>query len=799
MKLRLKRYVFLIMAFLLLQTGLSSIALAADVVASGTCGQGVSWTLDSSGLLTISGTGSIDNYSYSNQPWYPYRSSVTAVSVSDGVTAIGDRAFYGFSALTKVTIPSSVTSIGGYAFYNCTSLTNVTIPTSVTIIGNYAFHGCGSVKATISGFTTNITSSSFYGCRLTAIIPDGELSVRDKAFSGCKGLTEVMFPSSIKYIGEYAFSHCENLTDVTIPNSVRSIGNGAFTGCSSMTNVTIPLSVKGIGAYAFADCSALTSMLIPEGVTSIELGTFQDCSILTSVMIPTSVTSIDLYAFDACYCLTDVYYPGAEVAWSALLTNIGSHNEYLISAEVHYNAIPITITNQPESQTVTAGEAVTFTVVAQGATSYQWQWRKGSSGTWTDSSAATTGYNTNTLKVSAAATRNGYQYRCKVSNSAGEVISSTVTLTVVSLPTITTQPEDKTVTLGETATFTVAAENATSYQWYFRFSASDDWQESTAASGKTATYSVTTAERHNGYQYRCKVSNSAGEVYSSTVTLKVKPKITTQPKSVSVAEGGTATFTVAASGATSYQWQWRNGSSGTWADSTSATTGYNTKTLKVSATAVRNGYQYRCKVSNSAGTTYTNIVTLTVLSKPTITTQPKSVSAAEGGTATFTVAASGATSYLWQWRNGSSGTWADCTSATTGYNTKTLKVSAASHRNGYQYRCAVSNSNGTTYTNIVTLTVRSKPAITTQPKSVSVAEGGTAAFTVAATGATSYQWQWRNGSSGTWADCTSATTGYNTATLKVSAASHRNGYQYRCLVSNASGEVFTNIVTLTVK
>ncbi len=474
------------------------------------------------------------------------------------------------------------------------------------------------------------------------------------------------------------------------------------------------------------------------------------------------------------------------------------------SSQLWYLEGSISITTQPKSVSVAEGGTATFTVAANGATSYQWQWRNGSSGTWADSTSATTGYNTKTLKVSATAARNGYQYRCKVSNSMGTTISGIATLTVESKPAITTQPKSVSVAEGGTAAFTVAATGATSYQWQWRNGSSGTWADSTSATTgyNTKTLKVSATAVRNGYQYRCKVSNSAGTTYTNIVTLTVvsKPAITTQPKSVSAAEGGTATFTVAATGATSYQWQWRNGSSGTWTDSTSATTGYNTKTLKVSATAARSGYQYRCKVSNSSGTTYTNIATLTVLSKPAITTQPKSVSVAEGGTATFTVAATGATSYLWQWRDGSSGTWVDCTSATTGYNTATLKVSAASHRNGYQYRCKVSNSAGTTYSGTVTLTVKSStiPSITKQPKSVIVGEGGTAAFTVAATGATSYLWQWRNGSSGTWADCTSATTGYNTATLKVSAASHRNGYQYRCLVSNASGEVYTNVVSLTV-
>ena len=99
-----------------------------------------------------------------------------------------------------------------------------------------------------------------------------------------------------------------------------------------------------------------------------------------------------------------------------------------------------------------------------------------------------------------------------------------------------------------------------------------------------------------------------------------------------------------------------------------------------------------------------SVATLTVSTKPVITTQPKSVTAASGTTAKFTVVATGASSYLWQWSKDGGSTWKDCTSATTGYNTATLQVNTTG-RNGYKYRCKVSNSNGTTTSTVATLTV----------------------------------------------------------------------------------------------
>ncbi|MBR3555847.1 MAG: immunoglobulin domain-containing protein, partial [Oscillospiraceae bacterium] len=153
------------------------------------------------------------------------------------------------------------------------------------------------------------------------------------------------------------------------------------------------------------------------------------------------------------------------------------------------------------------------------ATSYQWYYRTSSSGSWT-AVAASSG-KTSTYSLTAAARHNGYQYRCKVTNAAGSVYSNTVTLTVNGKPVITTQPTSWAVTVGQTAIFKVTATGATSYQWYYRTSSTGSWTAVAASSGKTSTYSLTAAARHNGYQYRCKVSNATGYVYTSIVTLMV--------------------------------------------------------------------------------------------------------------------------------------------------------------------------------------------------------------------------------------------------------------------------------------
>ncbi len=134
--------------------------------------------------------------------------------IPEGITSIGDYAFYGASGLTSITIPNSVTSIGTYAFQNCSGLTSVTIPNSVTSIGTYAFQNCS-------------------------------------------GLTSITIPNSVTSIGGYAFQNCSGLTSITIPNSVTRIGDYVFEGCSSLTSIIIPENVTSISSNAFSDCPNL--------------------------------------------------------------------------------------------------------------------------------------------------------------------------------------------------------------------------------------------------------------------------------------------------------------------------------------------------------------------------------------------------------------------------------------------------------------------------------------------------------------------------------------------------------------
>ena len=209
----------------------------------GKCGDNLQWSLSSDGVLTIDGTGEMDDYrplNYLLAPWNAHMNKINTIIANSGMTHIGNSAFYYCSSLTAVTIPDSVISIGAGAFTGCSSLGSVDIPSSVTSIGNSAFGVCSSLTSvTIPDSVISIGNSTFAYCSslTTVTIPDSVISIGEQAFIGCSSLGSVDIPGSVTSIGNYAFDYCSSLTAITIPNSVTSIGNSAFANCTSLSDV----------------------------------------------------------------------------------------------------------------------------------------------------------------------------------------------------------------------------------------------------------------------------------------------------------------------------------------------------------------------------------------------------------------------------------------------------------------------------------------------------------------------------------------------------------------------------------
>jgi len=202
--------------------------------------------------------------------------SLQAASVDDLTFSLinGDTEYSVSDCLTtasgSLVIPSAynglpVTSIGNNAFDLCTSLTGITIPNGVTSIGARAFRYTSLTDITIPDSVISIDIDAFNSCRsLTGItIPDGVTSIQSRTFANCSNLASITIPDSVTFIDFRAFADCSSLTSITIPSSVSSIGVSAFSGCYNLTDITIPDSVISIGNGAFNACTGLNEINLP--------------------------------------------------------------------------------------------------------------------------------------------------------------------------------------------------------------------------------------------------------------------------------------------------------------------------------------------------------------------------------------------------------------------------------------------------------------------------------------------------------------------------------------------------------
>lgn len=311
---------FLLTALLFL---LPTEAKAAEVLGSGTCGADLTWTLTDDGLLTISGTGPMDNYIPSDAP-SPWDNDTRIVSIviEEGVTSIGDYAFSNCLALEEITIADSVTSIGKYTFQRCGSLVGFTLPQGITAIPDGMLVGCGRItQFTIPDSVTSIGSEAFMEClSLTEfVIPDKVVSIGNYAFANCKYITTITIPDSVKTIGEHAFFYCASLKSLTLGSGLESIGTNCFRNVNHLSSVYVddvadwcqidfgfPFANPLGSATLYVAGQPLTELNIPEGVTHIGNNSFNGYTPLKSVTFSNTVTEVGDYAFNNCTNLLTV-------------------------------------------------------------------------------------------------------------------------------------------------------------------------------------------------------------------------------------------------------------------------------------------------------------------------------------------------------------------------------------------------------------------------------------------------------------------------------------------------------------
>jgi len=256
---------------------------------SGKCGPSAYWSFDSStGTLTISGSGAMNDYEYGNDyPWMDYRDSIQTIVIGDQITQIGRNAFP-WTACSTIKFGKNVRSIGERAFNGCRNLNgDLTLPDSVQTIGAGAFQGCEKLSGDLT-------------------IPDSVQTIGDSAFEFCTGLNGTLtLGKNLRTIGKKAFSGCAFTGSLTIPEGITEIANGTFS--SSRSNgmftgtLTLPSTLKTIGAEAFAYTDFSGELLIPDSVTSIGAHAFKECDGFGGTLsLPDSIKTVGERAFYLC-------------------------------------------------------------------------------------------------------------------------------------------------------------------------------------------------------------------------------------------------------------------------------------------------------------------------------------------------------------------------------------------------------------------------------------------------------------------------------------------------------------------
>ena len=300
-------------------------------------------------------------------------SEFSEIIIGEGVTVIGEKAFYGCNAVNNISIPRSITSIGKNAFYGCTGdiTINCNVPDCITNsfggITQTPFQGAEFKKIIISEGVTRIGDHAFLNLKsITDIImPNTLITIEDGVFSGCTGLTNITIPKNVTSIGINVFNgitgtliiNCNipdpdpywgafegyDISEIKIGNNVTKIGEKAFKDCKKLNSITIPNSIQSIGKEAFFGCegeltifcdipdaiidensnsfgsfygSKFTKVAINEGVAKIGSHAFKNCNTITHIDIPNSITTINDHAFENCNALTNITIPNR-------ITNIG--------------------------------------------------------------------------------------------------------------------------------------------------------------------------------------------------------------------------------------------------------------------------------------------------------------------------------------------------------------------------------------------------------------------------------------------------------------------------------------------
>lgn len=272
------------------ELGNESVSGADTAEAEGICGKNLTYVLDSEGVLTISGNGEMYNYNSINQaPWKDYRSSIKKVLIDEGVTSIGEQAFWNCKSLEEAILPESLQVIGKNSFYLCASLKEISLQDNISVIGNMAF--CGTALSTIvysgdeetfynikigsynesftgvaveyleekiveSGTCGRTVEWVFYESGKLKVTGNGAMYSYNSAkpspwYKYAAQINSIEIQEGITIIGEQAFRNCVNIESINLPESVSEIKKNAFIGCKNLSEVEMKNQNVKVNANAF--------------------------------------------------------------------------------------------------------------------------------------------------------------------------------------------------------------------------------------------------------------------------------------------------------------------------------------------------------------------------------------------------------------------------------------------------------------------------------------------------------------------------------------------------------------------
>ena len=450
------------------------------------------------------------------------------------------------------------------------------------------------------------------------------------------------------------------------------------------------------------------------------------------------------------------------------------------------------ITVQPQNVKGKAGDVVTFSISAEHAEKYQWQYSKNGSDFF---KSGVTGNKTDTITVNLTNTYVKYYWRCVITGEDGvEVVSDAATTIIPQAAVITVQPQNAKGKAGEVVTFSVAAEHAENYQWQYSKNGTDFFK-SGVTGNKTDTITVNLTNTYVKYYWRCVITGEDGvEVVSDAATTVIPQAavITVQPQNARGKVGNVVTFSVEAEHVESYQWQYSKNGTDFFK---SGVTGNKTDTITVNLTNTYVKYYWRCVITGEDGVEVVSDAATTVIPQAAvITAQPQNARGKVGNVVTFSVEAEHAESYQWQYsKNGTD----FFKSGVTGNKTDTISVNLTNTYAKYYWRCVITGEDGVeVISDAATTIILQAAVITEQPQNAKGKAGDVVTFSVEAEHAESYQWQYsKNGTD----FFKSGITGNKTDTITVNLTSTYVKYYWRCVITGEDGvEVVSDAATTII-